>query len=109
MESHEENGLHMAVMLRIVLAVRINRASDVYGETTKVIRTSAACVADGGEGAGDAPTGKCTSWDCTGDSRSGRGDYRCGVGCGELHNRMQERAIGWYWHKARHCDGLWQA
>ncbi|KAJ7912032.1 hypothetical protein B0H13DRAFT_2008286, partial [Mycena leptocephala] len=78
----------MAVMLRVVLAVRINWASGV-------MRTPAACVADSGEGAGDAP--KCTSWDCSGDSRSGRGGYRVGVGCGELHNRMRvvvrERAI----------------
>ncbi|KAJ7912056.1 hypothetical protein B0H13DRAFT_2008395 [Mycena leptocephala] len=83
----------MAVMLRVVLAVRINRASGVCGETSKVIRTPAACVADSGEGAGDAP--KCASWDCIRDSRSGRIG---GVGCGELHNRMRvvvrERAIG---------------
>jgi hypothetical protein len=55
MASHEENGLHMAVMLRVILALRMNRASCVCGETKTVIRIPAVCVADSGEGAGDAP------------------------------------------------------
>jgi hypothetical protein len=48
--SYEENGLHMAVMLRCPSSAHKQGIG-----RTKVIRTPAACVADSGEGAGDAP------------------------------------------------------
>jgi hypothetical protein len=62
MASHEENGLHMAVMLRCPSSAHKQGIG-----RTKVIRTPAACVADSSESAGDAP--KCASWDCTGESQ----------------------------------------
>ncbi|KAJ7815124.1 hypothetical protein B0H13DRAFT_2138849, partial [Mycena leptocephala] len=71
----------MAVILRVVLGA-INRVSGV-SERQQGDTNTGACVADSGEGAGDAP--KCASGIALETVAVGE---EVGVGCGELHNRM---------------------